>query len=144
MALPLALLAAVIVWGGSPPGLARIIQPAPHSAAYRGQAVYFGKCWARQADNCVIDGESLNYQGRHIRLADIEAPDLAAPRCKAEFERGMEAEARLRQLLNQGAFHLEPVQGDLFVLTRQGASLGKMLEREGLAHGQSQAKRSWC
>jgi len=54
-------------------------------------------------------------------------------------------------LLNQGPFRLEPAEQqrdrydrELFVLTRNGASLGKVLEREGLAHAWVGHKLTWC
>ena len=57
----------------------------------------------------------------------------------------------MQQLLNQGPFRLEPVGREqdrygreLFVLTRQGASLGKVLEGEGLAHAWVGHKLAWC
>ena len=150
-ALPLAVLAAVFLWGGAPPGLANGFKPAAGRASHDPELANFGNCMGRQEINCVISGDTLRYQGRQIRLADIDAPDLGSPGCDAEFARGQAAEARLQQLLNQAPFRLEPTdtardgQGrELFVVTREGASLGKVLESQGLAHGRSQAKRSWC
>ncbi len=139
-ALPLAVLAAVFLWGGAPPGFANGFTPAAGRASHDPEVADFGNCMGRQEINCVISGDSLRYQGRQIRLADIDAPGLGNPGCDAELARGQAAEARLQQLLNQGPFRLEPTarardsEGrELFVLTREDASLGKVLEREGLA-----------
>jgi endonuclease YncB( thermonuclease family) len=151
VALPLAAFTAVFTWGGGPPGFARALHSAPQATARDPEAGYFGKCWGRQGETCVIDGDSVNYQGRQIRIADIDAPELGSPQCREEYRLGLDAEARLQQLLNQGPFRLEPVDRaqdrygrELFVLTRQGASLGKVLESEGLAHPWVGHKLPWC
>lgn len=151
VALPLAAITALFISGGGPQGFARAFQPVPAATARDPEAGYFAKCWGRQGETCVIDGDSLNYQGRQIRIADIDAPELGSPNCKAEYELGLEAEARLQQLLNQGPFRLVPAGSardrydrELFVLTREGTSLGKVLEREGLAHGWVGHKQPWC
>jgi endonuclease YncB( thermonuclease family) len=151
VALPLAVFTAVFTWDGGPPGFARIFHSVPTATTRDPESGYFGKCWGRQGETCVIDGDSLNYQGRQIRIADIDAPELGSPKCDAEFELGQQAETRLQQLLNQGPFRLVPVERsqdryrrELFVLTRQGVSLGKVLEREGLAHPWVGHKLPWC
>ena len=151
VALPLAVLTAVIALGSGPQGLARVFHTVPTATARDPETGYFGKCWGRQGETCVIDGDSLNYHGRQIRIADIDAPELGSPQCREEYQLGLDAEARLQQLLNQGPFRLEPAEQqrdrydrELFVLTRNGASLGKVLEREGLAHAWVGHKLTWC
>ena len=151
VALPLAVFTALFVSGGGPQGFARAIHAAPMATTRDPEASYFGKCWGRQGETCVIDGDSLNYQGRQIRIADIDAPELGSPQCREEYRLGLEAEARLQQLLNQGPFRLEAAGRaqdrygrELYVLTREGAGLGKVLEREGLAHGSAGNKLPWC
>ena len=76
VALPLAAFTAVFMWGGGPPGWARVSGPAPAPTAQDPEAANFGQCYGRQGQNCVIDGDSLRYQGRQIRIADIDAPEL--------------------------------------------------------------------
>lgn len=141
-------LTAVYVWGGSPPGMALT---APGPKATDPEAARFGKCWGRHGDNCVIDGDSLIYAGRQIRIADIDAPELGSPGCAQERELGEQAEDRLQSLLNQGPFSLEPAERAtdrygraLFVITRKGRSLGDMLVNEGLAHEWHGHKLGWC
>jgi endonuclease YncB( thermonuclease family) len=111
----------------------------------------FGTCAGRLGQNCVIDGDSLRYQGRQIRIADIDAPELGSPKCDAEYQRGLEAEARLQQLLNAGPFSLEPADSardrhgrELFIVSRGGQSLGGIMQSEGLAHPWVGHKLPWC
>ncbi len=151
VALPAALFTAVFLWGGGPPGFASTFSLAPATTARDPEAGHFGKCWGRQGVTCVIDGDSLRYAGRQIRIADIDAPELGSPKCDAEYERGLEAEDRLQALLNAGPFRLVPTDRardrfgrELFVLTRKGESLGKVLENEGLAHPWVGHKLPWC
>lgn len=112
----------------------------------------FAKCGpfaGRQA--CVIDGDTFWYRGEKIRIADINTPETSDPQCPAEAELGARATARLTQLLNAGAFSLEPADRThdqygrtLFVVTRGGASVGDTLVREGLAEEWRGWRREWC
>lgn len=86
-----------------------------------------------------------------IRIADIDAPELGSPQCDAEFALGLDAEARLQQLLNAGTFRLVPTDSardlygrELFILSRGGTNLGKVMEDEGLAHPWVGQKLPWC
>ena len=151
VALPLAAFTAVFMWGGGPPGWARVSGPAPAPTAQDPEAANFGQCYGRQGQNCVIDGDSLRYQGRQIRIADIDAPELGSPKCDAEYQRGLVAEARLQQLLNAGPFSLEPADSardrhgrELFIVSRGGQSLGGIMQSEGLAHPWVGHKLPWC
>lgn len=146
---PLAVFTAVLLWGGGPPSLARIFAPQP--SASDPEAARFGQCWGRRGSDCVIDGDSLMYQGRQIRVADINAPELGQPGCERERELAERAKDRLQQLLNAGPFRLEAADRsrdrygrELWVLTRDGRSLGDALVREGLAHEWQGWKRDWC
>ncbi len=149
--LPLGAFFAVLFFDGGPPGLAAVFPHAPAATEQDPEAARFGKCWGRRGTNCVIDGDSLMYRGRQIRIADIDAPELGHPRCEGERVLGRQAEDRLQDLLNAGPFSLEPIDRstdrygrELFVLTREGQSLGGMLVSEGLAHEWVGHKLSWC
>lgn len=104
---------------------------------------------SRQA--CVVDGDTFWYRGEKIRIADINTPEVSEPKCAYEAELGARATARLTQLLNAGAFSLEPADRThdrygraLFTVTRDGASVGGALVGEGLAEEWRGYRRAWC
>lgn len=117
------------------------------------ESASFGQCSSvfssRQA--CVIDGDTFWYRGRKIRVADINTPETSEPKCAAEAELGARATRRFAELLNAGAFTLEPIDRShdkygraLFVVTRGGESVGGMLVSEGLAEEWRGYRREWC
>lgn len=102
--------------------------------------------------NCVVDGDTFWLDGRKVRIADIDTPEISEPKCRSEYERGMEAKHRLRELLNAGQFELEPPPGrdkdrygrELRVVVRGGRSLGDQLVSEGLARTWTGRREPWC
>ncbi|SIQ56552.1 nuclease homologue [Rhizobium sp. RU35A] len=130
------------------------------TAALSGQESLLGKaysgtfyfCGQSGLDNCVAGGDLFWFKKQAIRLADIRAPQTDGARCDAERQRGFAAKVRLRTLLNQGQFELVDwpnADGDgggrkWRVVLRNGQSIGQQLIREGLAHGVSEASKSWC
>ena len=111
----------------------------------------FGPCGEGKRVTCVVDGDTFWYRGTKIRIADINAPEVSHPGCESEAQRGAAATRRLTELLNAGAFSLE-VEGRetdrygraLRVVTRNGRSLGTVLEREGLAEHWKGRRGDWC
>jgi micrococcal nuclease len=107
--------------------------------------------WARRP-NCVIDGDTIRYGGRKIRLEDIDAPEVFSPKCASERARGERATRRLLELINAGPFELvrtgardEDRYGrKLRTLERAGRSLGAILVAEGLARPWDGARHPWC
>src|SRR3546814_5186440 len=51
---------------------------------------------------CVVDGDTFWLEGEKIRIADIDTPEISEPKCDAEYQLGMKATHRLRDLLNEG------------------------------------------
>lgn len=146
--LPLAAITAVLLWEGGPPGLALPVPSAPSADRH---AARFASCANASHDACVIDGDTFWYRGEKIRIADINTPETGEPRCAEEAELGARATARLTELLNAGAFSLEPVDREadkygrtLRVVTRAGESLGATLDDEGLAEPWQGHRRDWC
>lgn len=98
-------------------------------------------CGAGQRHSCVVDGDTIWLEGEKIRIADIDTPEIGEPACQAEYRLGMRATHRLRDLLNEGPWSVEPIgsrDSDRFgrslrVLTRNGRSIGDRLVEEGLA-----------
>lgn len=112
----------------------------------------FSLCYRGGGTNCVVDGDTLWLDGTKIRIADIDTPETHPPRCTREAQLGRRATTRLQELVNQGAFSVEPADNrdtdrygrKLRILTRRGESLGDILVREGLARPWEGSRRPWC
>ena len=101
--------------------------------------------------NCVVDGDTFWYQGRKIRISDINTPEISRPKCTQESALAKRAKSRLYALLNEGTFTLKSGPRDkdhygryLRIIERNGNSLGDILIAEGLAHRWKGRKESWC
>ena len=109
-------------------------------------------CGEGQRVSCVVDGDTIWLRGEKIRVADIDTPEVSEPQCQSEYDLGMRATYRLRDLLNEGPWSVEAIgnrdQDDygrsLRVLTRNGQSIGDMLVAEGLARTWTGHREPWC
>lgn len=100
---------------------------------------------------CVVDGDTFWWHGIKIRVADIDTPEIAQPRCPAERALGERAKHRFAKLLNAGRFELRAGARDmdrngrkLRVVMRDGRSIGGQLVREGLARPWTGRREPWC
>jgi micrococcal nuclease len=123
----------------------------PAVASSDSETASFGFCHSGGGTNCVVDGDTIWYQGTKIRIADIDTPETHPPRCDEEARLGAAATQRLQSLLNAGRFSLESIERDtdrygrqLRVLTRDGESIGGVLVDEGLARWYGSGRKSWC
>ncbi len=98
----------------------------------------------------VIDGDTFDYAGERIRIADIDTPELRS-RCPEEGRLARAASARLEDLLAGGPFELRRLGRDedrygrkLRVVVRAGRSLGDTLVAEGLARTWTGRREPWC
>jgi len=98
----------------------------------------------------VIDGDTFDYGGDRIRIADIDTPELRS-RCAEEKRLATAATVRLRALLAAGPFELVRAGRDqdrygrkLRVVVRHGRSLGDMMVAEGLARTWTGRREPWC
>ena len=115
-------------------------------------AALFTLCPAGPRDNCVVDGDTFWLEGRKVRIADIDTPEIGEPKCDGEYALGLKATHRLRDLLNAGPFELKPIPRrdqdrygrDLRVVVRNGRSLGDQLVSEGLARTWTGRREPWC
>jgi endonuclease YncB( thermonuclease family) len=105
-----------------------------------------------QSDYCVLDGSTILYAGRKVRLADIDTPAITEARCDAERLRGGDAKLRLREILNEGDVTLVAAKGGSSVragaaahmVLRGGQSIGHRLVQEGFARPWTGQHQSWC
>jgi endonuclease YncB( thermonuclease family) len=111
----------------------------------------FTLCKTSGGTNCVVDGDTFWFEGRKIRIADIDTPETHQPQCAEEAARGEAATRRMHALLNAGPFSLASADRDtdrygraLRVVTRGGDSLGGTLVDEGLARWYASGWRGWC
>lgn len=125
--------------------------PASHSAAIDPHRASFGICFGATRTNCVVDGDTFWFEGRKIRIADINTPEISSPGCAAEKRLGERAKMRLLALLNADSFALQSINRDqdqygraLRIVTRSGQSLGAQLVDEGLAEEWRGFRRDWC
>jgi endonuclease YncB( thermonuclease family) len=100
----------------------------------------------------VIDGDTFDYDGVRIRVADIDTPEVHG-RCTYETELAARATRRMRALLAAGPFELRPLASGrdedrygrkLRIVTRGGRSLGDQLVAEGLARTWTGRREPWC
>ncbi len=150
VALPIGAGSAIFFTGGPPQADAAALSALPGSAPRDRERATFTRCngggW-----NCVIDGDTIRYQGRKIRIADINTPETREARCNTERALGDRATARLIALLNASPFTLEATDREtdqygrtLRIITRGGQSLGTALVSEGLAENWKGYRRNWC
>lgn len=111
----------------------------------------FALCDAAPRPTCVIDGDTFRLNGERVRMADINAPEVFRPACRAEARLGAAAASRLVVLLNQGPIELSAGRRNrdsygrlLRTVRRDGHSLGAQLVAEGLAERWKGRRGSWC
>ena len=101
---------------------------------------------------CVVDGDTFWLEGEKIRIADIDAPEVSEPRCRAEAKRGVQATERLAELLGAGPIQLSRIGGRdrdqygrlLRVVMVNGQSVGDQLVLESLARTWTGSREPWC
>ena len=115
------------------------------------ESASFGFCHSGGGTNCVVDGDTLYYQGVKIRIADIDTPETHPSRCAEEARLGDAATQRLQALVNAGPFSLQSIDRDedaygrkLRRITRGGQSIGQDLVDQGLARWYGSGRQSWC
>lgn len=101
---------------------------------------------------CVVDGDTIWLKGTKIRIADIDTPEISSPKCDSEYQLGIEARDRLRELLDERPFDIRSIGGrdadrygrKLRVIVQRGRSVGDVLVEEGLARTWSGRREPWC
>jgi endonuclease YncB( thermonuclease family) len=146
--------ARVALWCGLLLGLlgfhAMQLAPAPASAVSTPPLVVDTARAPASGGLRVIDGDTFDYAGERIRIADIDTPELRS-QCEEEGRLARAATQRLKALLAAGPFELQRLGRDedrygrkLRVVTRGGRSLGDVLVAEGLARTWTGRREPWC
>ena len=150
---PLVAFGVVLLWPQQGEAQTAEMQSASASTTTETERALFPICAGPRRVTCVVDGDTIWYQGTKIRIADIDSPEITRPGCPRERQLGERATERLRELLNAGSFSLDiPPDGRaedrygraLRIVTRNGESLGEVLVREGLAARWGGPRRAWC
>lgn len=124
-------------------------------ARWRGARVSPGEftlCNRSDRTNCVVDGDTIHYDGVTIRIEGIDTPETHRAKCDAEKALGKRATQRLLELVNQGPFEIvqkgrrdtDKYGRKLRALERDGRAFGDILIAEGLARPWEGRQRSWC
>lgn len=127
------------------------VEPPAAGAAAIGHA-RFERCINGSQRSCVIDGDTIRFEGSRIRLEDIDAPEVFSPRCESEKALGQRATQRLLDWMNAGPFtvvqagerDVDRYGRKLRIIERNGRSAGDVLVSEGLARRWDGARRGWC
>ena len=135
IAVPLGAFSAVFfapTLGGGP----ELVQASSLLAPMDTERATFPICKGSGRITCVVDGDTIWYEGTKIRIADINTPEVTRPGCVHEARLSARATTRLQTLLNEGAFTLAPSPSgrdtdrygrSLRVIMREGQSLGLSL-----------------
>lgn len=93
--------------------------------------------------HCVVDGDTVWWNGEKIRIADIDAPEING-RCARERDLAVAARTRLVQLLGARPVTITRTGTDRYgrTLARMG-NVGERLIAEGLATRWPR-RRDWC
>jgi len=102
-----------------------------------------------------IDGDTIVIDREHIRIANIDAPEIGHPKCDAELRLGQVAKRRLAELLGTGEIVVhrgDPKDGrlkdrygrTLATITIDGRDAGEILITEGLARPWTGRRSPWC
>jgi endonuclease YncB( thermonuclease family) len=123
-----------------------------HRRDMRAGSGEFTLCSRAKRTNCVIDGDTIHYQGVIIRIEGIDTPETHGSKCDSERALGMRATRRLLELVNAGPFEIaqkgrrdtDKYGRKLRVLERGGHPFGDTLIAEGLARRWDGRRHGWC
>jgi len=99
----------------------------------------------------VFDGDTFNFNGERVRIANIDTPELFSPKCPAEKRLARIAKLRLQQLLGDGAnitLERQPKPDrygrTVAAVLVNGKDIGQTLITEGLAAEWKGHRFNWC
>lgn len=102
-----------------------------------------------------IDGDTIVVAGAHIRIANIDTPEIRHAQCDAELRLGLVAKRRMEELLGEGEVVVHP--GDpldgrlkdrygrtLATVSVDGRDVGEIMIAEGIARPWTGKRQPWC
>jgi endonuclease YncB( thermonuclease family) len=110
----------------------------------------FPICGSGKRITCVVDGDTVWFEGVKYRLEEIDTPEKGhLAECMQEGLQAIEATKRLAEILSTHEFTIERSGKDLYrrVLARfriGDTTAGEMLVREGLARPWRGRTEKWC
>jgi endonuclease YncB( thermonuclease family) len=137
-----AVLAAVVI-GISAATFAKY-DPAAAAAAAR-----WGQCYNGDRTHCVLDGDSIYFEGSKVQIAGIAAPRIQGGACDAERSRGIDAATRLAALLNSGTVSVGAPFQDAYgravsKVQVGGQDVGQAMIAAEVARQYEGDKYDWC
>ena len=115
------------------------------------QPVTFEKCDSAKRITCVVDGDTIWFEGEKIRIMGFDTPEPTTNICGGQIERDLaaDASARLMELLNGNQFTIARDGEDqygrtLAVIRVDGTDVGDILVAEGLARSWPDGAEFWC
>lgn len=107
------------------------------------------------ASPLALDGDTVILDGQHIRIANIDTPEIHEYHCDAELRLGLVAKRRMAELLSSGPIVVhegDPGSGRqidrygrmLATIEVDGKDVGEIMIAEGLARRWSGKRRPWC
>ncbi|MGB7409280.1 MAG: hypothetical protein WA908_12315, partial [Pontixanthobacter sp.] len=123
-------------------GIITIGRPQDEDTVWQRTDATFSLCAERTTDACVIDGDTIMFGQRKIRLTGFDAPELDGA-CEAERRTSIAARDALLVWLNTAPFAIgggaEPsfdrYGRELRAVRRGDEQLAEMMIDRGLAHG---------
>jgi endonuclease YncB( thermonuclease family) len=110
---------------------------------------------AATAEPFALDGDTIVIGKEHIRIANIDTPEIRHAQCDAERRLGLVAKHRMEALLAEG--QIEVQRGDpqdgrlkdrygrtLATISVGGRDIGEILIEEELARPWAGRRQSWC
>ena len=127
--------------------------PGPRVAEWQEVTRRFTICGVQSSAACVVDGDTLVWGKRRIRLAGYDAPELDGA-CEAERGRALEARDALAAWLAAGPFEwdggaeppFDQYGRELRSIRRGGEDLAQTMIARGLAQDGGWARQEgyWC
>ncbi|HEU4695650.1 MAG TPA: thermonuclease family protein [Sphingomicrobium sp.] len=118
--------------------------PAAAAAAAR-----WGQCYNGDRTHCVLDGDSIYFEGSKVQIAGIAAPRIQGGACDAERSRGIDAATRLAALLNSGTVSVGAPFQDAYgravsKVQVGGQDVGQAMIAAEVARQYEGDKYDWC
>ena len=106
-------------------------------------------CSGSHRVTCIVDGDTGWQDGEKWRLLSTDTPEISKPECGHEYQVGIAARNRLRDLM-LGGYAIEPGGRDRYgrrlatIRLADGRDVGDVLEAEGLSQPWPNNGNRWC